>query len=184
MKRRRLILDPKVNPEAERILRGLYEFKESLVKRNQAFSKEEFLKGLDEIGLPRCYHFWLTFFRVDLPVQGCKLLTKVRKNAFVFTKPNDPIHWKDLQALYKAYRETSKKYKATYKAKQRKTAEATDSSVEQSPESKAFFDSLRKPVKKTEDGTEMSSQIQEAINLLKSHGFEVLAPVAMLYAKM
>ena len=34
------------------------------------------------------------------------------------------------------------------------------------------------------ENPQLPQQIREAIDLLKSHGFEVLAPIATLYAKM
>lgn len=169
--------DPKVNPKAEDILRGLYEFKQSLIARNKAFSKEEFLAGLKSIGIPSNGHFWMTILNFVLPEQGCKLLTRVRKNGYVFTKPKDPIYHGDLQALYDAYSATVKKYQQNHLEKKKAI----------SNEDKEKFDKLLEDIKDapTENKNEqLPKQVREAIDLLKSHGFEVLAPVATLYIKM
>lgn len=148
--------DPKLNPKAVEILRGLYEFKKALVESNRAFSKDEFLKGLKDIGMPSNAHFWAAILSCELPEQKCKLLTRVRKDAYVFAKPKDPIFWGDLQVIYNSYKRTVNKYSQTQKEK--KTCAEKDE--------------------------QLSLQIREAIDLLKSHGFEILAPVATLYAKM
>ena len=155
--------NPKVNPNAEKILRGLYELKKRLVESNRAFSKDEFLKGLKEIGIPSNEHFWRILLKSVLPTQKCKLLTKVRKDGFVFTKPKEPIYHGDLQALYDAYSKTIKKYQQACKEKKQQTVSAPD---------------------KEQEANELPVQIREAIDLLKSNGFEVLAPVAILYTKM
>lgn len=171
--------DPKVNPDAERILRGLYEFKKALVESNRAFSKDEFLKGLKEIGMPSNCHFWMTLLNFVLPTQKCKLLTRVRKDGYVFTKPKEPIFHGDLQALYNAYSETLKKYQRTYKEKKRQSVVDNESRETENN----YFEELKNDLK-NDKSEQLSVQIREAIDLLKSNGFEVLAPVAMLYAKM
>lgn len=172
--------NPKSNPDAERIMRGLYEFKKSLVERNKAFSKEEFLSGLREIGIPSNMHFWYSILHCDLPTQKCKLLTRVTKNGYVFTKPKEPIFHGDLQAIYDFYKEMTTRYHRTYKEK--KSKETTlDEVLFGSPK-------ISKEGRKT-DATEhqkeeFPKEIQNAINLLKSNGFEILAPVAILYTKV
>ena len=155
--------NPELNPQIKDVLRGLHEFKKALVESNRTFTKEEFLQGLKEIGIPSNKHFWAAILNCVLPEQKCKLLTKVRKNAFVFTKPKSPIYWGDLQFIYDSYKRTIDKYSQTQKEKK--------SLPEMPNEEKAEDDNL-------------SPKIREAIDLLKSHGFEILAPVATLYAKM
>lgn len=176
-----MIFDPKINPKAGEILRGLYKFKKDLVERNKVFSKDEFLKGLREIGLPSNASFWMVLSSFVLPTQQCKLLTKVRKDGYVFTKPKEPIFHGDLQALYDAYRETVKKYQQTYKEKKQSMVCNKD---KEKPGD--YFEELKNSFKKEKkvQNEQLSTQIHEAIELLKSHGFEVLAPVATLYAKM
>ena len=186
--------NPDLNPQIKDVLRGLHEFKKALVESNRAFTKEEFLQGLKEIGLPSNAHFWMTILRCRLPEQKCKLLTRIRKNAFVFTKPKDPIYWGDLQFIYNSYKRTIDKYSRTQKKKRSlpEMPEGFPYSVNVNPdEEKAKFGNLLEELRtsnkeenhKTEDG-QLSPQIREAIDLLKSHGFEILAPVAILYTKM
>lgn len=177
--------DPKKNPQAEGLVRGINEFRNALVKSNKAFTKEEFLRGLKEIGLPSNCHFWATILNFILPTQKGKLLTKVRKDAYVFTAPKDPICWTDLQALWNSYNKTTKKYSQSYKEK--KSRLTNDHSTDDKEQFEELPKELQTPEKKENHEAkddQLSSQIREAIDLLKSHGFEVLAPVVTLYAKM
>lgn len=174
--------NPKKNPDAKRVLQGLYEFKAALVKNNKAFSREEFLRGLKEIGIPSNAHFWMTILSCELPEQKCKLLTRVRKNAFVFTKPNEPIYWGDLQVIYDAYARTVKRYKQNKQLKKR-LAREQQANNELAEEVKVVQQEAEKLANKPED-EQLSAQIREAIKLLKANGFEVLAPIATLYAKV
>ena len=143
--------DPKVNPQAKDILQGLNEFKKALAKQ-ASFTKDELIKGFKEIGLPSNIHFWSTVLGFELPIQKCKLITRVRKNTYVFTKPKEPISWIDLEQLHNAYRQLCRKYSSNYYKK--KKAETPSQVV-----------------------TKNDSQIQEAIKLLKSHGYEIFIPV-------
>lgn len=172
--------NPELNPQIKDILRGLHEFKKALVKSNRAFTKEEFLQGLKEIGIPSNGHFWAAILSCELPEQKCKLLTKVRKNAFVFTKPNSPIYWGDLQFVYNSYKRTIDKYSQTQKEKKYRPTEDKEQFEELLKEPRT----PKKMGDREAENDQLSSQIREAIDLLKSHGFEVLSPVAILYAKM
>lgn len=146
--------DPKVNPQAEEILRGVHEFKEALIKSNRAFCKDEFLKGMKEIGLPSNVHFWTALRNCKCTELGSTILTKIGQDKYVFTNPKKPIYWKDLQEVYNMYSALLKKYHNNKKEKAQKTTPA------------------------------VPDEISEAIKLLKSHGYQILAPVAVIYAKM
>lgn len=174
--------NPNVNPDAAEILRKLFVLKNTLVKSNKAFSKDEFLSGLKQVGLPSNGHFWMTILNFVLPTLQCKLLTKVRKDGYVFTKPKEPIHYSDLQALYDTYSKTIKRYQQTYREKKQQQSAVRNEGKEKP---KDYFEELKEYGEKSKEARdEQSIQIREAIDLLKSHGFEVLAPVTMLYAKM
>ena len=150
-------LNPDENPNAKEIMRGVNEFRNSLIKRNGVFSKDEFLKGLKDLGLPSNVHFWSALRTCKCSEIGGPLITKVGQDKFVFTDPKKPIFWGDLQAVYNSYKSLLEKYKKTQK--QKKTAVKEESKA-------------------------LSDEIAKAIELLKSNGFEVLAPVAILYAKV
>lgn len=179
--------NPELNPEAKRILKGLYEFKNSLVAKG-SFSRDEFLKGLKEIGIPSNMHFWAAILSCELPTQKCKLLTRLGKDSYVFTKPRDPIYHGDLQAIYDSYKGSVNKYAQNQKEKKRRK-KLMDELLFGKPKPNEDQEKLNRITQEIEErenavNNQLPKQIREAIDLLKSHGFEVLAPVATIYAKM
>ena len=179
--------DPKLNPDAAGILRDLFKFKAALLEKG-AFSKDEFLKGFKKIGIPSNAHFWLAVRNCELPIQKCKLLTRIGRDSFVFTKPKDPIHHADLQAICNFYRGLENKYAQTQKEKKRRK-KAMDEFLFGDPEPNEDQKKIEEAAKRMKEHSkaenpQLPQQIREAIDLLKSHGFEVLAPIATLYAKM
>ena len=173
--------NPKENPKAEKILRGLYKFKNALNKKG-VFTRDELLKGLKEIGLPSNKYFWASLCKCTLPTQKCKLITRIYKGAYAFTKPNDPVYWGDLQAIYDFYTNIWRRYQ-----KSNKRPEGVRFNPNLDKEVEDFWKSFKNPPKEEVPKAEVvavEDEVTKAINLLKSHGYQVYAPVGVIYAKV
>lgn len=170
--------DPKVSPWAKEVVAGLNEIKNGLVSSNRAFTLETLCKSLKEIGLPTNGTFRTALINCELPVQKCKLLTQVSKGNYVFTKPKEPIHWVDLQAIYSYFRNLCKKYKAEKETVSKEDSEETLEDVINEIQKEAVKET---PKQELEQKPKEESDIQKAINLLKANGYQVLKPTAVVY---
>lgn len=183
--RARKSFDPKMSQQAKEVLRGLNEIKNGLVSSNRAFTLETLCKSLKEIGLPTNATFKTALINCELPVQKCKLLTQVSKGNYVFTKPKDPIHWIDLQAIYNLFGDLCRKYKKTIKEapikeESEETLEDVINEIQAEHKDREEFERLLNELKETPKQKE-ESDIQKAINLLKANGYQVLKPTAVVY---
>ena len=163
--RTRKCFDPKVSPWAKEVLCGLNEIKNGLVSSNRPFTLETLCKSLKKLGLPVNNTFKTALANCELPVQKCKLLVQVSKGKYTFTKPKDPIHWIDLQAIYNLHRDLSQQYRKV-------NVEAEKPEEQKEPETQVEM--VQQP----------DSDIQKAINLLKANGYQVLKPVAVVYEQV
>lgn len=137
--------------------------KNTLVSENKPFTKDQFLQGLKSCGIPSAPEFWSAVRNCECTEYKGKLLTEIRKGLFVFTNEKKPICFSDLRQIYNMYRSKVNAYQKAWEENKKLKAAAQE---------------------KEQEKNAPSDEIQAAIDLLKSHGFEVLAPVAMLYAKM
>lgn len=82
------------------------------------------------------------------------VINRIHENIYAFMNPNKPIHYMELQEMYISYQKKVDEYKETCR---------------------------RNKLRKEE---EENGKVKEAINLLKSRGFEIYAPVGTLFSKV
>lgn len=124
------------------------------------FTKETMLTSLKGCGLPVNSTFWSIF-------RNSGIIQEVSKGKYMFTS-KDPIYVGVLKAIKTKYLELKHKYYKVHEEKKAsmEVAEAQSEIPEDSVE------------------TAIESEIQAAIELLKKEGYQILAPIGVIYQRL
>lgn len=142
------------NPE--QCISLLNNIKRGLQMTDRPFTKETMLNSLKSCGLPTNSTFWSVF-------RNSGIIQEVSKGKFVFTS-KDPIYVGTLNTIKAKYKELSRRYNNSNKKPE--APESKEEPKDELPE------------------TDPLALTQFAIDLLKEQGYQIFAPVGVVYQQL
>ena len=121
--------------------------KRETVNLGLEMTEQNLRESLKVCGIPSNGLFWSTFVKAGF-------VKEIKGKLFVWNNPDEPIHYRALEKVYKQYQSKVNSYRASY------------------------------VLKRKEISTLESPEIRAAIAMLKDLGFEIFAPKGNLYQKL
>lgn len=146
----------------EDCIAALNNLKKGLQMRGLPFTSEQLRNSLRGCGLPTNNNFFAVF-------KASGIVQEVSKGKYMFAD-DKPIYVGTLHAIKRKYGELCRKYMDNHK---KKVAEKADAIAEEVKESKPQL-----------PDNDPKALTQFAIDLLKEQGYEIFAPVGIVYKKL